>query len=240
MIFPDKYKQNKKYPKKLFLENKDIDSKARTSIKKHLVSAELSHQISGEEIPSVDNEEYKYKVIQYLVVELDDIKYTKEMGEIFQRAFKSPLIIKFFDNNGYFTYSLAIKRLNKLNNNETVLDEILITNRYDNVINMDIVNIYTDNLNFDNLLNKSNKQSLYYEIYLKVYIIENRKNFNNYKNLLESKIYYDLRNMIKIHKAIDNIIDIDINIRKSPTISSKIELNNKRKEYLKLINEIMQ
>ena len=92
MIFPDKYKVNKKYPKKLFLDNKEIESKDRTFIKKHIVSVELVAQISGEDIPSVDNEDYKYKVIQYLEVELDDIKYVKDMGSIFQNIFKSPLI----------------------------------------------------------------------------------------------------------------------------------------------------
>ena len=60
MIFPDRYKTNKKYPKKLFLENKDIETKDRSFIKKHVISVELSHQIMGEDIPSVDNEDYKF------------------------------------------------------------------------------------------------------------------------------------------------------------------------------------
>ena len=37
MIFPDNYKINKKYPKNLFLDNKEIESKNRTFIKKHVV-----------------------------------------------------------------------------------------------------------------------------------------------------------------------------------------------------------
>ena len=114
MIFPDKYKINKKYPKKLFLDNKEIESKDRTFIKKHIVSVELVAQISGEDIPSVDNEDYKYKVIQYLEVELDDIKYAKDMGVIFQNIFKSPLIVKFYDKNGYYSYSYALKRISKV------------------------------------------------------------------------------------------------------------------------------
>ena len=47
-------------------------------------------------------------------VELDDIKYAKDMGVIFQNIFKSPLIVKFYDKNGYYSYSYALKRISKV------------------------------------------------------------------------------------------------------------------------------
>lgn len=239
MIFSDNYKVNKKYPKKLFLENKEIDAKSRSKIKGHVTTVELSHQIMGEEIPSIDNEEYKHKVIQYLLVELDDIKNAKEMGEIFQNVFKSPLIVKFYDSKGYFVYSLALKRINKINANEIVIDDIFITDKYDDIINMDMVSLFSTYLNMDNLLSKSNKLSLYYEIYLKAFIIENRKNISSYKDLLNYNFYYDLEKMKIIHKCIKEIIEINLSLIKSLTIKDKVELNNRKKDIFHTIENIV-
>lgn len=239
MIFSDNYKVNKKYPKKLFLENKEIDAKSRSKIKKHVIAVELSHQIMNEEITSIDNDEYKYKVIQYLLVELDDIKNAKEIGEIFQNAFKSPLIIKINDNRGYFAYSLALKRINKINSNEIVIDDIFITDKYDDIINVDMINLFSRYLNMDNLLNKSNKLSLYYEIYLKAFIIENRKNISSYKDLLTYNFYYDLEKMKNIHKCIKEIIEINLSLIKSLTIKDKLELNNRKKDIFYTIENIV-
>ena len=236
MIFPDRYKTNKKYPKKLFLENKDIEAKDRSFIKKHIISVELSHQIMGEDIQSVDNEDYKYKVIQYLEVEIDDVKNTKGMGEIFQSIFKSPLIVKFYDEKGYYIYSLALKRISKVNSNEIVITDIFSTKKLDYITNIDVKSLYDKYINLDSLLNQLNKVYLYYEIYIKTFIIDNRKVINCYKDLLDSKIYYDFNEMIGIHTALIGLIQCEDNIKKASTISEKIEINNKKKEYLDIIN----
>lgn len=238
MIFPDRYKTNKKYPKKLFLENKDIEAKDRSFIKKHVISVDLSHQIMGEDVPSVDNEDYKYKVIQYLEVEVDDIENAKNIGEIFQGIFKSPLIIRFYDEKGYYTYSLALKRISKVNSNEIVITDILNTKKLDSIINIDVKSLYDKYINFDSLLNTLNKVYLYYEIYIKAFIIDNRKEINSYKDLLDSKIYYDFNNMVDTYTALNSLIKCENNIKKASTMSKKIEINNKKKECLEIIKNI--
>lgn len=235
MIFPDKYKVNKKYPKKLFLDNKEIESKDRTFIKKHIVSVELVAQISGEDIPSVDNEDYKYKVIQYLEVELDDIKYAKDMGVIFQNIFKSPLIVKFYDKNGYYAYSYALKRISKVDNKEVVLIDYFITKKVDSFIDIETIGLYNEYLAIDKILNNSNKVCLYYEVYIKSFIIENRKLINNYIDLLNSKLYYNFQNMFDFYSTLVELIICEENIKKANVISKKIEINNKKKMILEKI-----
>lgn len=233
MIFPDKYKINKKYPKKLFLDNKEIESKDRTFIKKHVLSVELVAQISGEDIPSVDNKDYKYKVIQYLEVELDDIKNANDMGVIFQKIFKSPLIVKFYDKSGYYAYSYALKRISKVDNNEVVIIDYFTTNKVDSVVDIDTRELYDKFLAIDKVLNYSDKVCLYYEIYTKAFIIENRKLINNSIDLLHNKVYYELKNMIDLYYKLVELIQCESSLKKANTISEKIDINNKKKILLR-------
>lgn len=235
MIFPDKYKVNKKYPKKLFLDNKEIESKDRTFIKKHIVSVELVAQISGEDIPSVDNEEYKYKVIQYLEVQLDDIKNAKDMGSIFQNIFKSPLIVKFYDKSGYYAYSYALKRISKVDNKEVVLIDYFTTKKVDSFIDIETRELYNKFLAIEKVLNNSNKVCLYYEIYTKAFIIENRKLVNRFIDLLESKFYYDFENIINLYSELVKLIQCENILNKANTISAKTKININKKLHLKRI-----
>ena len=239
MIFPDKYKVNKKYPKKLFLDNKEIESKDRTFIKKHIVSVELVSQISGEDIPSVDNEDYKYKVIQYLKVELDDIKYAKDMGVIFQNIFKSPLIVKFYDKKGYYAYSYALKRISKVDNKDVVLIDYFTTKKVDSFIDIENIGLYNEYLAIDKILNNSNKVCLYYEVYIKSFIIENRKLINNYVDLLNSKLYYNFQNMYDFYSTLVELITCESDLNKSHTISNKININNKKKICIEKIDAFL-
>lgn len=239
MIFPDKYKVNKKYPKKLFLDNKEIESKDRTFIKKHIVSVELVAQISGEDIPSVDNEDYKYKVIQYLEVELDDIKNAKDMGSIFQNIFKSPLIVKFYDKRGYYAYSYALKRISKVDNKEVVLIDYFTTKTVDSFIDIETIGLYNEYLAINKILNNSNKVCLYYEVYIKSFIIENRKLINNYVDLLNKKLFYKFQNMFNLYNALVELITCENNLKKANVISEKIEINNKKKILLEKVEKFI-
>lgn len=240
MIFPDKYKVNKKYPKKLFLDNKEIESKDRTFIKKHIVSVELVAQISGEDIPSVDNEDYKYKVIQYLEVELDDIKNAKGMGSIFQNIFKSPLIVKFYDKNGYYAYSYALKRISKVDNKEVVLIDYFTTRKVDSFVDIDTRELYDRFLNIGKVLNNSNKVCLYYEVYIKSFIIENRKLINSFMDLLESNVYYEFKSMISLYNILVQLIQCENCLNKVNTISKKIDINNKKKLFLDKLENVIK
>lgn len=240
MIFPDKYKINKKYPKKLFLDNKEIESKNRTFIKKHVVSVELVAQISGEDIPSVDNEDYNYKVIQYLEVELDDIKNAKDMGSIFQNIFKSPLIVKFYDKKGYYAYSYALKRISKVDNKEVVLIDYFTTRKVDSFIDIDTRELYDRFLNIGKVLNNSNKVCLYYEVYIKSFIIENRKLINSFMDLLESNVYYEFKSMISLYNILVQLIQCENCLNKVNTISKKIDINNKKKLFLDKLENVIK
>ena len=238
MIFPDKYKVNKKYPKKLFLDNKEIESKDRTFIKKHIVSVELVAQISGEDIPSVDNEDYKYKVIQYLEVELDDIKNANDMGVIFQKIFKSPLIVKFYDKSGYYAYSYALKRISKVDNNDVVITDYFTSKKIDSFVDIYSRELYDKFLAINNILNDFNKVCLYYEIYLKAFIIENRELINNFIDLLDNKVYYELKNMLNLYFILVELIQCEKSLMKANNIGEKIDINNKKKILLGKIKKL--
>ena len=82
-----------------------------------------------------------------------------------------------------------------------VINDILNTKKLDSIINIDVKSLYDKYINFDSLLSKLNKVYLYHEIYIKSFIIDKRKVITGYKELLDSKIYYDFNNMIDIYSS---------------------------------------
>ena len=107
---PKKYEVNKKIDKKNFLSS-DLKPNEKKKLKESLKKVTLTHQIQGEEIPSIINNEYNCQVILFLDVELDSIKNAKFISEIIQNQFKPFCVINIYDENKQ-RYSFAYKRLN--------------------------------------------------------------------------------------------------------------------------------
>ena len=70
---PDTYKVDVKVALKDFIPN-DLKPNDKKRIKDAVKSVRLDYQIAGEEIPSVNNEEYRCQVIQFYDIEVVNIK----------------------------------------------------------------------------------------------------------------------------------------------------------------------
>ena len=70
---PDTYRVDVKVALKDFIP-KDLKPNDKKRIKDAVKSVRLDYQITGEEIPSVTNEEYRCQVIQFYDIEVANIK----------------------------------------------------------------------------------------------------------------------------------------------------------------------
>lgn len=145
---------------------KDLKPNDKKRIKDAVKSVELEYQIAGEEIPSVNNEEYRCQVIQFYDIEVANIKEANFLAVTYQNLIKPLCVIHMHDTKDE-VYSLAIKRLNQTDDMQMVIEQSLLTSKYMMGVpdsNRDRLLSY---LNYAKLKNKVDKVQFYKELFYK-------------------------------------------------------------------------
>ena len=94
-------------------------------LKETISDVELVWQIDGFDIPNYTSEEYYCQAIMFLNIELNNIKSAEFVGNILQKAIKELCIINFYDKKNS-ALCFALKRLNKLDKTEVVLEDLYL------------------------------------------------------------------------------------------------------------------
>lgn len=230
---PDKYKVNKKIPIKDFI-SKTLKPDERKMIKDIVKSVVLSYQIMGEDIPSVIDDETNCQVIQFYTFEIADIKKANKISAIYQELIKPFCIIKFVDSKNE-AYSLAIKRLNKNDSTQIVVEESLLSQIYPILA---IKKAFERNLDFTTIKNTTNKYNFYYEIFLKAYIITNNKIYSNVKRFLNMPIWYDIIKVKELYELLSNLELKKEQVKRSISNSEKMRLNQEIRLLIDRLNKI--
>lgn len=234
---PEKYEINKKIAIKDFIPivlKPDVRKKVKEIVKKVM----LTYQISGEEIPSVRDEEYDYRVIQFYDFELDDIKNANYISEIYQNLIKAPCIIRMYDSSREI-YSFGLKRLSKNNKDEIIVTEKFITEKYNKVLPSSEKKSLEKILSFESILNNENKVNFYFEMYAKVFIFKNQKLYMKSKEILEKNIWYDEKASRETYELFRDMVKLREKIDKITLTSEKIRHNQELKEVMEKLNEKM-
>lgn len=159
---PDEYRTDVDVMLKDFVPN-DLKANDKKKIKDVIKSVRLDYQVAGEEIPSVNNEEYRCQVIQFYNIEVTNIKVANYLAAIYQELIKPLCVIHIYDAKDE-VYSLAIKRLSQTDNTKIVVEQQVLTDKYmlglpD--INRDRLLAYMD---YTKLKNKTDKVQAYKEL----------------------------------------------------------------------------
>ena len=125
---PDTYKVDVKVALKDFIPN-DLKPNDKKRIKDAVKSVRLDYQIAGEEIPSVNNEEYRCQVIQFYDIEVVNIKDANFLASTYQNLIKSLCVIHMHDTKDE-VYSMAVKRLSQTDDVQIVVEQTLLTDKY--------------------------------------------------------------------------------------------------------------
>lgn len=75
---------------------------------------------------TVNNDEYVYETIQYIHIELNKKDNIEWLDETFHRIFPNPIIV-IYSIDEELAYSTSLKRLNKVENNKIVIENIYNT-----------------------------------------------------------------------------------------------------------------
>ena len=230
---PERYEVNQEIKlKNLILKEFKTDEKKK--IKEYVKSVILKYVINDEEIPSVEDERYIFKVIQYFEFEISDIKKAGFLANLYQEAIKTPCVLRFYDNSKE-VYSLALKRLNQNDRNEIVVTDTVMTEIFDLSMSSSAKREVEGALDYSKILNRTNKVNFYSEIFIRNYILKNQKYYQKSRNILESLIWYDRNKMNDIFEKFKNIVMHKEKMKLAIKNSEKIEINKKiRKLILEL------
>ena len=227
---PERYEINQEIKLKnlILKEFKPIEKK---KIKEYIKSVTLKYMINDEEIPSVEDEKYNFKVIQYFDFEITDIKKAGFLANLYQESIKTPCVLRFYDNSKEL-YSLALKRLNQNDRNEIVVTDTVMTEIFDLSMSSSAKREVKGALDYSKILNRTNKVNFYSEMFIRNYILKNRKYYQKLGNILESLIWYDRNKMNDIFEKFKNLLIYKEKMKLAIKNSEKIEINKKIRELI--------
>ena len=215
--------------KNLILKEFKPDEKKK--IKEYVKSVTLKYVINDEEIQSVEDDRYIFKVIQYFDFEISDIKKAGFLANLYQEAVKSPCVLRFYDNSKE-VYSLALKRLNQNDRNEIVVTDTVMTEIFDLSMSSSAKREVEGALDCPKILNRTNKVNFYSEMFIRNYILKNQKYYQKSRNILESLIWYDRNKMINVFENFKNLVMYKEKIKSTIRNSEKVEINKKIREII--------
>lgn len=233
---PEQYKMDVKIPLKDFIP-KDLKSETKRKIKSTIKEIRLVYQITGEEIPSVMNEQYRCQVIQMYDIQIQNIKDASLIANTYQNLIKSFCILRIRDSVKE-VYSFAIKRLSQTEENEIVVTESTITEPYLTNLPDRKKEELKRALSYAQLVNKTNKVNLYVEAYAKQYMLKNEKAYADMEQIMRLPIWYDTKKVLHLYSVLKQIVMRKEKITTVNSNAEKVKLNQEIKVLLAQIEEI--
>lgn len=233
---PDTYKVDVKVALKDFIPN-DLKPNDKKRIKDAVKSVRLDYQIAGEEIPSVNNEEYRCQVIQFYDIEVVNIKDANFLASTYQNLIKPLCVIHMHDIKDE-VYSMAVKRLSQTDDMQIVVEQTLLTDKYMLGIpdsNRDRLMAY---MNYTTVKNKIDKVQLYKEWFYKAYMVVNEKAYIHTDKLLDGNSWYDADRTVRICQKYVELVTSRGRLKAAVTNAEKIKLNKEIKTEIYQLTEL--
>lgn len=224
---PDTYRVDVKVALKDFIP-KDLKPNDKKRIKDAVKSVRLDYQIAGEEIPSVNNEEYRCQVIQFYDIEVANIKDANFLASTYQNLIKPLCVIHMHDTKDE-VYSMAVKRLSQTDDMQIVLEQTLLTDKYMLGIPDSNRDRFMAYMNYSTVKNKINKVQLYKEWFYKAYMVVNEKAYIHTDKLLDGNTWYDSDRTARICKKYVELVTSRGKLKTAVTNAERMKINKKIK-----------
>lgn len=231
---PDTYRVDVNVALKDFIP-KDLKPNDKKRIKDVVKSVRLEYQIAGEEIPSVNNEEYRCQVIQFYDIEVTNIKDANFVAAIYQNLIK-PLCVLHMHDTKDEVYSLAVKRLSQTDDMQIVVEQTLLTDKYMLGVpdsNRERLLVY---MNYSKLKNKVDKVQLYREWFYKAYMVVNEKAYIHTDKLLDGNSWYDSDRTAQICQKYVELVMFKSKLKAAVTNAERMKINKEIKTQIQALD----
>lgn len=223
LSFPDKYKKDNRIPLTPFLKS-SITAAEKKKFKEVVEEIKITYQIEGFDIPNLVNDDYNCQAIAFLVVKLKDLKSAAFVGKIIQKEVKILCVIELTDGTDE-CFCFADKRLNKQDKNEIILEDVFITDTLPLNFENDTKTLFNLYVDYDSILNHSNKRNYYMEMMTKSFIVFNTALFSGTEKLLESKLWYNDEKIIECYSNITELKKLKLAALKANSVADKGKIN---------------
>lgn len=232
---PDRYKTDVKVALKDFVP-KDLKANDKKRIKDTVKEVRLVYQITGEEIPSVVDANYRCQAIQFFDIEVVGIKDVQFLAFTYQKLIKPYCVIHMHDAKDE-VYSFAVKRLNQQDKTQIVIEESLVTEKYPMNLpdeSRDRLLVYMD---FMSVKNKMDKVALYKEWYGKAYIITNEKAYEQTQLILDGNFWYDSDRTARVMGKYVELVNARASLKKAVGNAERMKVNKLIKTAIEDLND---
>lgn len=231
---PDTYRVDVKVALKDFIP-KDLKPNDKKRIKDAVKSVRLDYQIAGEEIPSVNNEEYRCQVIQFYDIEVANIKDANFLASTYQNLIKPLCVIHMHDTKDE-VYSMAVKRLSQTDDMQIVVEQTLLTDKYMLGIPDSNRDRFMAYMNYSTVKNKINKVQLYKEWFYKAYMVVNEKAYIHTDKLLDGNIWYDSDRTARICQKYVELVTSRGKLKTAVTNAERMKINKEIKTEIQVLD----
>lgn len=231
---PDTYRVNVKVALKDFIP-KDLKPNDKKRIKDAVKSVRLDYQITGEEIPSVTNEEYRCQVIQFYDIEVANIKDANFLASTYQNLIKPLCVIHMHDTKDE-VYSMAVKRLSQTDDMQIVVEQTLLTDKYMLGIPDSNRDRFMAYMNYSTVKNKIDKVQLYKEWFYKAYMVVNEKAYIHTNKLLDGNTWYDSDRTARICQKYVELVTSRGKLKTAVTNAERMKINKEIKTEVQALD----
>lgn len=231
---PDTYRVDVKVALKDFIP-KDLKPNDKKRIKDAVKSVRLDYQITGEEIPSVTNEEYRCQVIQFYDIEVANIKDANFLASTYQNLIKPLCVIHMHDTKDE-VYSMAVKRLSQTDDMQIVVEQTLLTDKYMLGIPDSNRDRFMAYMNYSTVKNKIDKVQLYKEWFYKAYMVVNEKSYIHTDKLLDGNIWYDSDRTARICQKYVELVTSRGKLKTAVTNAERMKINKEIKTEVQALD----
>ncbi|RAK14180.1 uncharacterized protein DUF4391 [Anoxybacillus vitaminiphilus] len=231
---------NKKLDKKMFYDFADLNKKEKDYITKYIERMELSYLLTPSTIniqPFI-NEEYHYEGVMFITIQLREEardNHLPVIGEIIQGALPNPVVIV-FEKQGNFQIGTCLKRLNKVDMSQVVLEESYYTPWFqldndDETVHQFIKTIHITKISFSHFFR------FYKDIHLAVQAFQHTKAVGTFY-VAEDEEVQQLIAQIQAHEA--EITKWKNKMKKETQFNRKVEYNMKIQQLTKQVEQLKQ
>lgn len=236
LSLPDKYIKNNRIALKPFLDT-EMTSAEKRRFKDSVLDIHITYQIEGFDIPNLVNDEYNCQAIAFIQVKLDNLKNASFVSKIIQKFVKSYCVIQFVDNLEE-CYSFAMKRLNKQDKTQIVIEDTYITGNIPTSFDNQKKTLFSLYIDYGTILNRDNKVAYYAEMMTKAFLIFNSEIYANSQILLDSKIWYSFDKTLTCFKLLNELKETKTEALKITVIAEKSKINKQIKSLINKLEEL--
>ncbi|MBE3570427.1 MAG: DUF4391 domain-containing protein [Bacillales bacterium] len=234
----------KKLDKKMFYDFADLNKKEKNFITKYIERIELTYLLTPSTIniqPFV-NEEFHYEGVMFITIRLREESKDNHLpviGEIIQGSLPNPVVIV-FEKQDHIQVGTCLKRLNKVDSSQVVLEQFHYTpwmdlDSHNEIASQFIQTIHVTNIPFYNFF------EFYKEIDLAVQAFQHTAITGQFYVIKDEEQYVKQQELIqRIAELKNEITKWKNKMKKETQFNRKVEYNIKIQQLIKQIEHLKQ